>query len=365
MPIKIIVVLVLFFGASLPVTAQSQWTRHVLSTTDEIQGRIGLHEDADFGRLPAELETAVRPAVWHLGRNAAGLYVDFKTNADSIHVYYQVNGAIQMPHMPATGVSGLDLYAYDEEAKVWNWAHGSYSFKDTISYKFDRIGSEKKLTYRLYLPLYNSVEWMEIAVSNGETIDIVKEETSPLVIYGTSIAQGACASRPGLAWTNLLGRAIDIPVVNLAFSGNGRLEEPLLKLIRGEQPQLIVLDCLPNLTVTDPASEERLDSLVRHAVYNFRKTMPDVPIILTEHSGGFNPSILNETSGAASERTTLVARKAVQQLKDEGVENLYVLPNSTIGLDVESTVDYVHPNDIGMQKIADAYSTLIKQILKP
>ena len=56
----------------------------------------------------------------------------------------------------------------------------------------------------------------------------------PVLVYGTSIAQGGVASRPGLAWTALLERKLDRPVINLAFSGNGRLEPEVLDLIAGQ-----------------------------------------------------------------------------------------------------------------------------------
>ena len=44
------------------------------------------------------------------------------------------------------------------------------------------------------------------------------------MIYGTSITQGGCASRPGMAYTNILSRRIDAPFINLGFSGSGRGE---------------------------------------------------------------------------------------------------------------------------------------------
>lgn len=47
----------------------------------------------------------------------------------------------------------------------------------------------------------------------------------PIVLYGTSIAQGACASRPGMAWGNIVSRSLEIPLINLGFSGNGKLEK--------------------------------------------------------------------------------------------------------------------------------------------
>ena len=46
-----------------------------------------------------------------------------------------------------------------------------------------------------------------------------------MVFYGTSITQGACASRPPMdANAAILGRRLDRPVVNLGFSGNGRMD---------------------------------------------------------------------------------------------------------------------------------------------
>ena len=68
------------------------------------------------------------------------------------------------------------------------------------------------------------------------------------MVYGTSIAQGGCATRPGLAWTSILARKLDRTVINLGFSGNGRMEKELVSLLAELNPSIYVLDCLPNLT---------------------------------------------------------------------------------------------------------------------
>jgi hypothetical protein len=69
----------------------------------------------------------------------------------------------------------------------------------------------------------------------------------PIVVYGTSIAQGACASRPGMAWTAILGRRMNIPLINLGFSGNGKLEKEMLDLIAEIDAEVYILDCLQNM----------------------------------------------------------------------------------------------------------------------
>lgn len=134
-----------------------------------------------------------------------------------------------MPHMLSTGVSGVDLYTMDCDGKQY-WCAANYQFGDTIRYTYN------DLTYRnthnngneftLYLPLYNGVKSLQIGVPEGSRFDFVYPPSEkPIVIYGTSIAQGACASRPGMAWANILQRKLDMPIVNLGFSGNGQLDE--------------------------------------------------------------------------------------------------------------------------------------------
>lgn len=357
--------LLITFICSLSVLclhAQEKLQWHNPLSAGAVEGRIAGESIAGYGRLEKKLEPQVREAVWTLGKNAAGLYIEFKTAAKSIKVRYQVEGALHMPHMPTIGVSGVDLYAFDGQS--WNWASGQYAFKDTVSYSFTDIGSHPEFTYRLYLPLYNTVKWLEIGVDEGESLSFVQDAQRPIVVYGTSIAQGACASRPGLAWTNLLGRMLPQPIVNLGFSGNGRLEEPILKLICAANPAIVVLDCLPNLGVSAERSAAQVDSVVQHAVKYIRAIHPKTPILLTAHSSGNNVHILNRKSNMEFEQTTEAGLQAYESLKKQGVADLYYLSNAAIGLDVNMTVDYAHPNDLGMLKIAEAYRDVLKTIIK-
>ena len=214
-------------------------------TEKVIQGRSKEVVESDgFARLPLALKESVREPVWNLGNQSAGVYIDFKTAAEEITVRYQVKGALNMPHMPSTGVSGLDLYAKDPQDNAWKWAHGGYSFKDTITYTFKNLGSHPNVQYRLYLPMYNKVEWMEIGTSSAQPISFLKSEGKPIVVYGTSIAQGACATRPGLGWTNILGRNFGQEFVLIALASALKLQlnilraEDVLEAARMRQQQL-------------------------------------------------------------------------------------------------------------------------------
>ena len=102
----------------------------------------------------------------------------------------------------------------------------------------------------LYLPLYNEVSKLEIGVPTSTSFFFVPTTgESPIILYGTSIAQGACASRPGMAWGNIVSRTLNWPLINLDFSGNGKLETEIISLICEQRPSIVILDCMPNETI--------------------------------------------------------------------------------------------------------------------
>jgi lysophospholipase L1-like esterase len=317
-----------------------------------------------YDRLPSRAEKIVSEGIWKLASQTAGLQLRFRTNADQITVRYIVGGNIQMPHMPATGVSGIDLYSKNIDGK-WNWAAGRFSFGDTITYQFSNLVTNdqhvKNRDYTLYLPLYNSVKWMEISVAKPSLFTpLPKRIDRPIIVYGTSIAQGACATRPGLAWSSILSRKLDLPVINLGFSGSGRLDPPIIGLIGEVNAKLYVLDCLPNLIAPGISAEELYKRIVA-AVGQLKTKNPTIPILLTEHDG-YTDEEMNPTSKKQYTEANKVLKKVFDSLTTAGVKNIYLLSKEDINQTIESMVDGVHPNDIGMMNYANAYEMKIREI---
>ncbi|SEW42887.1 SGNH/GDSL hydrolase family protein [Chitinophaga arvensicola] len=335
-------------------------------TVSALEGRgwtTGLNNYYD--RLPAKAEKTVRTPVWNLSKNSAGMNLRFRSDADEIVVKYVVGGAKEMPHMPATGVSGVDLYAKSIDGQ-WLWCAGKYDFKDTIVYRFAGLKKYdqhvKNIDYTLYLPLYNSVKWLSVSVPEESLLQpLPVRKEAPVVIYGTSIAQGACATRPGLAWTSILGRKLESPVINLAFSGNGRLEPEVQEFVGQLDARLFVLDCLPNLAGAEYAGAE-LKRRITNAVTFLQQGHPGTPILLTEHDG-YTGGDMNLSSKAAYKQANATLREVYDSLQKAGVKNISLLTEAEIGQDIESMVDGTHPNDIGMMHYADAYAKKIREIL--
>lgn len=331
----------------------------------QLEGRTIEATTNPFQRFPDAMQAKTREKVWNLSRNPAGVKFRFSSNAKNIRVEYEVEGEQEFPHMPATGVSGIDLYQKNEDGN-WQWVKGTFRFADTINYSF-QISAKKEVKtkeYMLYLPLYASLKWIKLGIAGDEILKgIDAEKNKPIVAYGTSITQGACASRPGNAWTNKLSRKIDKPVLNFGFSGNGRLEPEIIDYISQIDAEVYILDCLANFTsgqgLNDKTAYKRLISSVK----TLRKDNPETPIILTDHAGYPGGEVYTPKK-ELYENLNKANSKAFNELKSAGIEGIYLLSYEQLNLSAEDFVDGVHPTDGGMDKYARAYEQVLEMIVK-
>jgi len=265
-----------------------------------------------------------------------------------------------MPHMPATGVSGVDLYLRQADGS-WRWAaNGRPTGKTNTVTLVEGISSEPR-EFCLYLPLYNGVERVEIGVTPQAFLAPAPERRSghrqPIVFYGTSITQGGCASRPGMVHTAIVGRELDTPVINLGFSGNGKMEPEMAGFLAELHASVFVLDCLPNM---DGAMvSERVAPFVRR----LRRSHPDTPILLVEDRT-YADAVLRPARAARNRENRMALNRAFGELHAAGVKHLFYLPGELLlGRDGEDTVDGSHPTDLGFARQAKAFLQVLEPIL--
>ena len=335
----------------------------------ELEGQGWANTKAPFDRLPASAEKQVRPPVWNLSRHSAGLSVRFRTDAPIIAARWTLTSAnLAMPHMPATGVSGLDLYvrpaiAAQATGKTnrWQWlATGRPSKFPTNEAILVRGLPRADREYSLYLPLYNGVQAVEIGISADHALFKLPRaagKRKPIIFYGTSITQGGCASRTGMVHTAILSRRLEEPVINLGFSGNGRMEQPLVDLMASVDAAIYVIDCLPNMNGEEVAV--RTEPLV----HTLRKARPRTPILLVEDRS-YSNAFLVKSAQDRNLQNRQALQAAYQKLIAAGVKQLYYLPgDQLLGKDNLGTVDGSHPTDLGFMRMADAFEPLLKKIL--
>lgn len=330
-----------------------------------VQGKVQEVGTMPYQRFPAEMQSKVREPVWNLSTNSAGLYIDFYSDSPTIEVKYQVEGELAFPHMPATGVSGVDLYVMEKDGK-WLWSRGNYHFGDTIAYKFSGLKSDltDNLQYfRLYLPLYNTVKWLKIGTDQNTIFknDGSDDSKKPIVVYGTSIAQGACASRAGMAWSNILERKLHRQVVNLGFSGNGRLEPEIIDFMSDLNASVYILDCMANFGSGKELGPEEAKRRLRNAVLDIREKHANTPILITEHAGYPDGEVQPGRLQIYAD-LNFAADEVYREMIKEKIPAIYLLTKEDIGLGIDSFVDGTHPNDYGMLQYAEAFYMKINEI---
>jgi lysophospholipase L1-like esterase len=264
--------------------------------------------------------------------------------------------------MTAIGASGLDLYVKTGPAS-WRWLAVGRPTANTpvIDATLSAGLPAGEREYMLYLPLYNGVQSLEIGVNQGASLNPAAARPAarkPIVFYGTSITQGASATRPGMCHPAILGRRLDYPVINLGFSGNGRMEIEVVRFINEIDASAFVLDCLPNMTAKEV--EERTEPCVRL----LRQSHPRTPILLVEDRN-YPDGFLIPSRRERNQSSQAALRAAYDRLRKAGVQNLFYLPAANLlGRDGEATTDGSHPSDLGFMRHADAFEGPLRKMLK-
>lgn len=347
-------------------------TVHLLSAQNKVvyrdasefpfYGRI--HDEADnvYGRLPLAFEEISRTPVWRLGCNSAGIAVRFRTNSTSIHVKWESLFGVVMNHMAPTGIRGLDLYALEDG----RWRYVSCARPSVEKITEFRIVGNMTSEYRefiLYLSLYDGLKSLEIGGDEGAVftvpeIDSPKRE-KPIVFYGTSILQGGCVTRPGMAFTSIISRELDREVFNLGFSGNAKLDMEIAGYMATvKDPGVFVLDYVPNCTA------EMIDADAEKFFRIIRDAHPDVPVIMIELPY-YPTKDYDRKRFEESKDRNAAQRRLYDKLKKAGEKKLlYIESDRLLDGCKDATVDGVHYTDLGSVIHAEAILPVIRKALK-
>lgn len=313
----------------------------------------------DFGRLPVRAQAALRDVVWRLGKAPAGVTLRFRSDSSAIHAKWQIEYKLEPPsaNINIASYSGLDLYVKDESGK-WRWAGNTpriMSYPECNGAIIEGIEPHMR-DYLLYLPLLNPVKRLSIGIDKNANIKPAAEYTAkPVVVYGTSVVHGEGVSRPGMAYSSILARKLDMEFINLGFCGNALMEPEIADLLIELDCCLYILDAAPNM----PAQliQERAEIFIR----KIRAAKPDIPIILMEDKE-YAASWLVEQKNYENRSRRKALRQVYEKLHDDNIT--YVEGSLLLGDDAEATVDGSHPSDLGAFRMADYLLPIIKNIMQ-
>ena len=265
--------------------------------------------------------------------------------------------------MSDTGVRGIDLYIFD--GKTWRFVGAGRpnpaSRENASDLVYSMDGSEKECM--IYLSLYDGVDKLEIGIDEGAEISRTAinspDSRKPVIVYGTSITQGGCVSRPGMCYTSILSRELDREFINLGFSGNGIIDLEIAELMAScKDPGLFVLDYVGNAKAADiEARGEKFFRILRDAY-------PDVPILFL--GAKEYPYLSFNTSVPKTVAENDAAQKALfDKLKKQGEKNIIYSPEFIMTGDAcEYTVDGTHLTDLGATEFCKFLLPYFKKSLR-
>ena len=352
--------LILFFLIVSSLLLNAQTVYHKASEF-LLLGKITPETETHYERLPLYLKGNVsRPAIWSLGKNTSGLAIRFNSNSTSISAKWEVLQDVRMNHFTETGIKGLDLYAW--ENNKWQFVNTARPTGKNSEQVIISSMTPKNREFILFLPLYDGVTSLSIGIDSLSSISNPQKKIvatkNPIVVYGTSITQGGCATRPGMSYTNILMRWMNREFINLGFSGNGKLDYEIAEVIaKRKDAGLFILDFIPNVT------EEKIKDRTKNFINIIRKENPDTPILLVE-SIIFPHSVFSTKTANILSVKNNALRDEYEELKKLGDNNLYYLnSNNLMNKDGEGTVDGTHLTDLGFQHLAKTLLNEINRIL--
>lgn len=331
------------------------------------------HDSTYFYRIPYRLKGVVRKEVWELGCDGAGLALRFSTDSKCIGAKWTLTYNFGMSHMAYTGIKGMDMYVQTNSKKNNGWMYCGTAFpngKNSASIFVRKMEGGKK-EYMIYLPLYDGVEEMSIGIDSTASVfapsgalvpeykvDKNSRNDLPIVVYGTSVTQGGCATRPGMAYPSIISRITGIETVNLGFSGNGRMDANMADYIASIPARAYIIDCLANCRY-----DQTRDSS-SYFISTIALAHPDAPVYMVNNYRYPQQFILPENN-SDMEKENKLWKEIYRKLSKEGtvvngkatgpLKNLrYIDVSGGDVIDNEDTVDGTHLTDLGFTHLAAA-----------
>lgn len=287
---------------------------------------------------------------WIDYRDPAGGRIRFSTDSKTIAVRAQV--------ARCKGV-GFDLFRLEDEQEVF-----AAGFRRTECFICEGVfesrwvnvseGTEL-IPYTLNLPYIGTLTGLEIGIDADARLEtgVPYRNEKPVVFYGSSITQGAWASRPGSSYISLISQRYNLHYLNLGFAGSAKGEQAIADYMA--ELDMCAFVCDYDHTAESP---EKLMETHLPLYQTIRKSHPDIPyIMITRPDFMFGDREENL-------RRIEVVRNTYEYAQEVGDKNVTFVDGSTLlegDYYYNCTRDGVHPNDLGFYRMASKIGPVIER----
>ncbi len=313
--------------------------------------------EAIFRRLPEDVARATSEGVFKLSRESAGGRVRFSTDSPYILIKAVMPVVGRNSHMTLAMSAGFDLYE--------DYKSGESRYHRVFMPPYDmdggyeqiiRFGSRKMRHFTINFPIHSVVSELYVGLAEGSALGagLPYRSKKPIIIYGSSIVHGTAATRPGLVYTNILSRYLNMNVINLGFSGKALAEDAIIDYISKQEMLLFVLDYDHNAPTPEYLRDTHLPTYKK-----IRASQPDLPIIMVTR-----PNVATNGAGAMARKDVVI--DTYRAARDAGDERVYYVDGESFFLgkfENECTMDGVHPNDLGFTLMADGIGSEIRRAM--
>lgn len=313
-----------------------------------------------FCRFPITARKRLRPEVWQLSLCPASGCIAFRSDTTCLRVRVRNQDTTHMPHMPMSGSNGLSLYA-GTGGRLAPWATAVPDMANPFFERSFFTGVARRMRdFRVYLPLYHPLQSLELGVSHGARIlpPSPSALNKPVVFYGTSITQGGCANTAGSDFVSTIGRLLNLQVVNLGFSGNGRGDIEVARLMARIDAAMHVLDYPCNVSPAD------LEKTLPPFFAVLRRRWPKVPILLMSPPCFWQANHNHGTMADLDAKRNTMMRFYLEQRRKGDAHVHFADMFDMLPFTADAAyVDGVHPTDEGFQLMARGLAPAIERIL--
>jgi hypothetical protein len=348
---------VIALGKSTHLLAQTDSIVYTDASTLYMSGKL-FNTTNPYQRIDTAKYPALPAPVKRLLTHSAGLAICFTSNSTSISAKWCINKPLTYSNMTTINSQGLNLYV--QKNGKWQFAGVAKPDKKKCT-EFVIVENMEKgeKKFMLYLPTYNELNSLEIGVERGSTIksmpDVYKKR---IAVYGSSVTQGASASRSGLAYPAMLSRHLGYDFINIGMSGSAKMEPAVVAMVNDVEADAYLLDCIPN------ASVQQIKDRTLNMVMAVQKAHPGKPIILLNsisREQGFVDLKMGATVVAQNKAADSIANIL---LKRHTKDFYFIDVKAFFGDDHEASTDYAHPNDLGSYRFVQKLEPIVAGILK-
>ena len=317
-----------------------------------------LYNETDgFHRLPRELAVSVSEGVGNLYRRCAGGRLHFRTDSASVTLHCTLTHLGHSTHMAALNYAGFDLYFRNADGK-WQYRNAFRPENNTEEEETMTVSFPEKEMRELLIefPNYGHIHTLEVGLEPEALLLPAPDYPNPgrIVFYGSSITQGACATRPGNSYESMLCRELDIDYLNLGLSGNAKAEIPIVEYIAKLPMRVLVMDYDHN--TPDPEYLALTHPRMYHMI---REARPELPIVMATAPKPHLTEVFRK-------RREIIMRTYCSAVEAGDQRVWFVDGNAMFPPDAAESclIDLAHPSDLGFWFMSRAFLRPVTEALQ-